>query len=123
MTMLSMVVLNTNWKVLENMKKNRDENELPQLFDVGSCGLDVIHGSFQTGVYAAGCWELEKVLEAMWRLFNDSPARRDLAIRLSTSNLFPSMFCGTRWVEDEPVVTRAINTWLFVVNVIKHFKI
>ena len=45
-------------------------------------------------VNAAGCWELEKVLKAMWRLFNDSLARRDLYIRLSTSNLFPFVECN-----------------------------
>ena len=86
----------------------RDENELPSLLDVGSCGLHVVHGDFQTGVKAAG-WELEKVLKAMWRLFNDFPARRGLYIKHSTRNHFPLMFCGTRWVEDSPVAARAMS--------------
>ena len=67
-------------------------------------------------------WKLEKVLKAMWKLFNDSPARRDLYIQLNTSDVFPLMFCQTRWVEDEPVAIRAIEVWENVVNVIKHFQ-
>ena len=58
----------------------------------------------------------------MWKLFNDSPARRDLYIQLNTSDVFPLMFCQTRWVEDEPVAIRAIGVWENIVNVIKHFQ-
>ena len=121
MVMLSMDGPNTNWKVLDKLKSHRMENELPQIVDVGSCGLHVVHGAFQTGVKATG-WNLEKVLKAMWKMFNDSPARRDLYIQLNTSDVFPLMFCQTRWVEDEPVAVRAIQVWQYVVNVIKHFQ-
>jgi hypothetical protein len=121
MVMLSMDGSNTNWKVYENLKSHRTEKEFPQIIDVGSCGLHVVHGAFQTGVKATG-WKLEKVLKSMWKLFNDSPARRDLYIQLNTSNVFPLMFCQTRWVEDEPVAIRAMEVWENVVNVIKHFQ-
>lgn len=121
MLMLSMDGPNTNWKVLECLKTYRAENELPQVLEVGSCGLHVVHGAFKTGVKATG-WNLEKVLKAMWKLFNDSPARRDLYIQLNTSTVFPLMFCQTRWVEDEPVAVRAMQVWEYVVAVIKHFQ-
>ena len=96
MTMLSMDSPNTNWKVLENMKKVETRKNYHNYLMWVVVASHVIHRAFQTGVNAAGCWELEKVFKAMWRLFNDSPARRDLYIRLSTSNLFLSMFCGIR---------------------------
>ena len=121
MVMLSMDGPNTNWKVYENLKSHRTEKELPQIINVGSCGLHIVHGAFQTGVKATG-WKSEKVLKAMWKLFNDSPARRDLYIQLNTSDVFPLMFCQTHWVEDEPVPIRAIEVWENVVNVIKHFQ-
>lgn len=81
----------------------------------------MVHGAFQTGVKATG-WKLEEVLKAMWKLFNDSPARRDLYIQLSKSDVFPIMFCQTRWVEDKPVAIRAKEVWENVVNVIKHYQ-
>ena len=36
-------------KFAEALPKHRDECELPQLIDIGSCQLHVIHGAFQTG--------------------------------------------------------------------------
>ena len=58
----------------------------------------------------------------MWRLFYDSPARRDAYITINRSDQFPLMFCQTRWVEDVPVATRALEIWSFVVIVVEHFQ-
>ena len=121
MTMLSMDGPHTNWKVLDLLKNYRDHNEFPQVLDVGSCGLHIVHGAFQTGVKASG-WNIDKLLKAMWRFFIDSPARRDLYIQMNKTDLFPLMFCQTRWVEDEPVASRALSVWEYVVTVIKHFQ-
>ena len=121
MLVLSMDGPNTNWSVFEMLNAHREKNELPQILEIGSCGLHVIHGAFQTGVKATG-WELDRVLKAMWKLFNDSPARRDLYINLNRSDSFPLMFCQARWVEDESVASRAIDVWKFVVSVINHYE-
>ena len=75
----------------------------------------------QTGVKATG-WELDRVLKAMWKLFNDSLARRELYINLNRSDNFLLMLCQTRWVEDESVASRAINIWTFVVSAINHYE-
>ena len=85
--------------------------------DVGSCGRHVVHGAFKTVVKATG-WQLEKILKAMWKLFNDSPVRRDLYIKLNQTDEFPLMFCSTRWVEDAPVASRAMAVWKDVVKVV-----
>ena len=74
MIMLSMDGPNTNWEVLNKVKDHRNKNDLPQIMDVGSCGLHVVHGAFNSGVKATG-WQLEKILKNMWKLFNDSPPR------------------------------------------------
>ena len=58
----------------------------------------------------------------MWGLFHDSPARRDTYITINRSDQFPLMFCQTRWVEDVPVATRALEIWSFVVAVVEHFQ-
>ena len=74
MIMLPMDGPNTNWEVLNKVKDHRNKNDLPQIMDVGSCGLHVVHGAFNSGVKATG-WQLEKILKTMWELFNDSPPR------------------------------------------------
>ena len=44
-----------------------------------------MHVAFQTGIKATN-WEVEKLLKAMFKLFHDSPARRDLYIKIMTSD-------------------------------------
>ena len=48
--------------------------QAPELFDVGTCGLHIIHGAFKTGMLATS-WKLDQFLRAAFNLFNESPAR------------------------------------------------
>ena len=91
------------------------------MFEVDSCGLHVIHGAFQSGVKTTA-WEIEKVFKGIWRLFHDSPARRDTYITINRSDQFLLMFCQTRWVEDVPVATRALEICSFFVAVVELFQ-
>ena len=43
-------------------------------------------------------------------------------IKLNRIDQFPMMFCQTRWVEDEPVASRAMSVVVVVVVVIEHFQ-
>ena len=88
LSMLSMDGPNTNWSVHKKLKNIRSCEKVPQLFEVGSCGLHVIHGAFQSGVKTTG-WEIEQNFKGMWRLFHDSPARRDTYITINRSDQFP----------------------------------
>ena len=45
---------NTNWSVHEKLWNIWSHEEVPQLFEVGSCGLHVIHGTFQSGLKLLG---------------------------------------------------------------------
>ena len=40
-----------NWKLLSllNEDRQKEDADLPQLLNVGSCGLHVVHGAFSTG--------------------------------------------------------------------------
>lgn len=100
----------TNWSVLERLKTYRDENRLSQIMGIGSCGIHAVHGAFQTVVEATR-WELDKVLKAMWKLFNDSPVRRDFYIRLNILDLSPLMFCKTTLIKNESGFLCAIDIW------------
>ena len=96
LSLLSMDRQNRNWSVHEKLKNIQSSEEVPRLFEVGSCGLHVIHGAFQCGVKTTG-WEIEKFFKGMWRLFHDSPARRDAyhkPIRSISFNVLPDQMGG-----------------------------
>ena len=112
---------NTNWLVFERLHTHRDESEQLLLEMIGSCGLHVVSVVFQKGVVASG-WELEKILKAMWRLFQDSPARKDVYIKLNTCTVFALCFRPTCWVENEEVAGRTIMVWDNVVKVVQHYQ-
>ena len=76
-----------NWSIKKSMDSARAEKELLPLIDVGSCGLHVIHGAFQTGMKAAG-WDLDRVMKGMFHLFDMSPARRSIYMEVTESELF-----------------------------------
>jgi hypothetical protein len=91
MIQLSMDGPNTNWKVLELLQKHREGEEWPSLLNLGCCSLHVVHGAFQTGVKKTD-WELDKILRAMFKIFNDSPARREMYTRIGETDVFPLRF-------------------------------
>ena len=57
--------------MVQTLNAYREKNELPQILEIGSCGLHIIDGAFQTGIKATG-WQLDRVLKVMLKLFNDS---------------------------------------------------
>ena len=70
MVQLSMDGPNTYLKVFDLLNHHQEEERWSTLINLGSCGLHVVHGGFQTGVKATD-WEIEKVLRAMWKIFHD----------------------------------------------------
>ncbi|XP_049922950.1 uncharacterized protein LOC126404033 isoform X1 [Epinephelus moara] len=56
-------------------------------------------------------WQLDKLLRAMHTLFHNVPARREDYSAVTNSTIFPLPFCGHRWIENLPVVERAIEVW------------
>ena len=94
LSMLSIDGPNISWSVHEKLKNIQSCEEVPQMFEVGSCGLHVIHGAFQSGVKATG-WEIEKNFKGIWGLFHDSAVRRDSYITINQTDQFPLMFCQT----------------------------
>ena len=70
---ISMDGPNVNWDVLKRHSQYREEKELAQLVIIGSCGLHVVNGAFRTGMMETD-WDIHKVLHAVWKLFDESPA-------------------------------------------------
>ena len=97
---------NTNLKFLECLQKERSDNELSGLVDIGSCNLHTVHGCLADGVKASG-WNLKKLFKGAYFLFHDTAARREDYFTLTGSEEFPFQFIVTRWVD----ACRLISIW------------
>ena len=68
---------NVNWNMYGKLVEERGENEwLPGLINVGSCGLHVVHGTFRSGAQKIK-WGVDSILKALYKLFDESSAKRE----------------------------------------------
>ena len=66
---VSMDGLNVNWKMLDLIVEDRNSNETyPNLLDVGSCSLHVVHGAFRTSMKQTG-WGIDLLLKIIIQSF------------------------------------------------------
>ena len=72
----------------DSLQKHEEKVECYSLLNVGSCGLHMVHGAYKTGVQKSGL-DIHKILKAMWKIFQDSPARRETYSRISETDVFP----------------------------------
>ena len=49
MLQVSMDGSSVNWKFYEKLIESREISELTGLINIGSCGLNIIHGTFKSG--------------------------------------------------------------------------
>ena len=77
---------NVNWKFYHNLFQECKGEELPDLLNIGSCSLHVVHGSFKKGAKESG-WNLDNTLCSLWQIFNDTPARREDFIQITGNDL------------------------------------
>ncbi|XP_063740389.1 uncharacterized protein LOC134883765 [Eleginops maclovinus] len=109
MVSLSMDGPNVNWRFLEMLQTEHAEHfGGAQLVVVGSCGLHTLHNAVKCGFTE---WHMEKFLRALHTIFHNVPARREDFCNLTKSKTFALPFCGHRWIENLPVVQRAIEIW------------
>ena len=45
---------NVNWKFYSNLFQERKGKEVPDLLNIGSCSLHLVHGSFEKGAKESG---------------------------------------------------------------------
>ena len=96
-----------NWSFYDKLgKEMKDECDMG-LLNIGSCGLHVIHGAFQTGAHETG-WAIDNLLSSPYYLFKDTSARRDDYVDVTGCKEFPLKFCKHSWVENGPVCSRIL---------------
>ena len=88
-----------NLKFYDRLVKFRQECELPQLINIGVCGLHLNHGALKTGIEKTD-WDIKKIMKGSFHVLHDTPARRSDYSSVTGSNVFPLFFYATRWVED-----------------------
>lgn len=88
LSMIGMDGPNVNWLICDKLNSEREKHNQSQLYNIGSCGLHSIHNAFETGMSACD-WEVDKIMKAMHKLFDKSPARRDIYITINNSSVFP----------------------------------
>lgn len=91
------------------------------VLDIGTCGLHIVHGAFQTGAKASG-FDINHLLTSLYYLFHDSPARREDYSTITKAEVFPKKFCAHRWVENGPVAERALEIWKHVQKYVRSVK-
>ena len=116
---LSMDGPHVNWKFADELAAYRqaEDPNAPDLINIGSCGLHVIHGAYGTAQGVTN-WEIQKTLKAAHGIFKGSSARRadylddngiDNVHDQSTKCNFPLKFCGHRWLENGKAITRFLE--------------
>ena len=117
---LSMDGPNVNWKFAETLAEYRkiEDPNAPDLINIGSCGVHVLHGAYQTA-HGVTDWEVGKTLKAAHGIFKKSPARRsdylednEIDNRQNDQSMkgnFPLKFCGHRWLENGKAITRFLE--------------
>jgi hypothetical protein len=79
-----------------------------KMLNIGSCGLHIIHNAFRNALEATE-WKIAELLSAAYRLFKDSPARREDFTTVTDSDEFPLKFCSHRWVENVTTLERMLS--------------
>ena len=93
-----------NWCFYDEVVKNREEMELHQLTNIGSCGLH------KTGIEVTD-WNIKATAKGAFQILHYSPVRWDDCISVSASTILSLFFCDTRWVEDKKVAERLLEIW------------
>ena len=99
---------NVNWSFHDKLQKKLKLDFNSQLLDVGPCGLHIVHGVFKH-VTEGNKWEISSVMQSVYSLFNETPARRGDYTRVQGSSVFGRNFCNTRWLKNVPVVQRVLK--------------
>lgn len=71
---LSMDEPNLNWKLFDTLSRDLEEETGSKLFNIGSCGLHIMHNVFQA-VSSATTWDIEHTQNSLYWFCKDSPAR------------------------------------------------
>ena len=92
---------NVNLKVLKDIREKQKIEKVPELLETGACSLHTVHNAFKCGFEKF--FDVHVLLKAAGKLFRGAPARFADFKSITGTDVIPSSFCGTRWIEDKRV--------------------
>ena len=102
---------NVNFAVQREIEILKGEDN-PQLLEIGSCVLHVLHGAYKAGQNST-TWHVKRLLQSAHNLFKNSPAKRHDFLHATQSkdcaSSFPKKFCSHRWLENGPAIERMLS--------------
>ena len=96
-----------NWKFYRNLFQERKGEELPDLLNIGSCSLHVVHESLKKGAKESG-WNLGNTLHSLWQIFHNILPEWKILFKLQAVICFPFSFVS---IEDIKVAEQALKIW------------
>ena len=107
---LSIDGLHMNWALFDRLQNTLNAEYDHKLINIGSCGLNTLHNRVLDGAQSTD-WGIGGILDALYKLFKDVPARREDYINATGNNdsEIPLKFCQHRWVENVIVANRAFE--------------
>ena len=61
-----------NLLFLKVLTEKHNDEELKQLIDLGTCGLQIAHNAFKHGEKVSD-WQLKKLMSSMSKIFHEAP--------------------------------------------------
>ncbi|CAN7945535.1 unnamed protein product [Ixodes hexagonus] len=107
---ISMDGPNVNLKFFKNFQAHLQQTYQVQCVDIGTCGLHTMHNAYRAGITASK-WGIDCLLSSLSALFEGSPARREDVSTVTGQETFPLKFVAHRWLENIPVIERALLLW------------
>ncbi|CAN7940621.1 unnamed protein product [Ixodes hexagonus] len=107
---ISMDGPNVNLKFFKNFQAHLQQTYQVQCVDIGTCGLHTMHNDYRTGITASK-WGIDCLLSSLSALFEGSPARREDFSTVTGQETFPPKFVAHRWLDNVPVIERALLLW------------
>ena len=93
------------------------------MFDIGSCSLHQVHNAFRASSNETD-WEIEHTLSSQHWLVKDAPRQGVKPLKhLLGGKLLPSKFCQHRWIENFPLMDRALEIWPHIKQYVDAVKI
>ena len=111
---------NVNWKMVETANEHHKEQDPDalSLIEMESCGLHVLHGAYKTA-QSVTSWRLDEFLKDCFSIFKKIRASSAVYLKCDDpfvshegkdkSYLFPSKYCGHRWLENWKAVGKIIE--------------
>lgn len=85
--MNQMWILKLDELIVGMLDELKEQDELPSIMNGENCSLGVLYDAFQTG-FKNFDWQLDKIMETIWHLLHDSPARRCVYSKASENEEF-----------------------------------